>query len=353
MERKLKIVAISNHGCMRGQKTSICLMQRGHKLHSIANKVTQYSDLYETMMVYQDIHQMRNAIMTHKDADIFHCHNEPSWFVTIIKELLPKSKVILDMHDSMLLRRTDDEVIEANDPAIFRLSTDERNNCQLADGIVYVCDAMKQIVHNEFALSQPCIVLPSALPRQFYRVDFIRYQQALVYEGRIDNDKELSKDWGFFKYANYIEFARQCKEIGIPFHIYTPRKNEEVRKDYKDAIVHEPLGYDKFIKEMGCHDWGLVGNCFKTPEWKNALPNKLFEYMGACLPIICFNADTSWDFIKDYGMGIKVESMQEIKDRWAEHRECRKNVIKHRMEFCLENYIGKLEELYEKVLSIG
>jgi hypothetical protein len=288
----------------------------------------------------------------HKDADIFHAHNEPSWFVTVVKEQLNNAKVVLDVHDSMLLRRDHEEVEKANDPEIFRVSVDERNNIQLADGLVYVCDPMKKIVEEEFLPTVPSIVLPSALPKQFFRIDFIRWQQALVYEGRIDTDKELDKQWGFFKYSNYLEFARQCKENKIPFEIYTPRKNEEVRAEYDPlCFVHEPLSYDKFIKAIGSHDWGLVGNCFYTPEWKYALPNKLFEYMGACLPIMCFNADESWNFIKDYGMGIKVDSFKEIIDRWPEQRECRANVIKHRMQFCLENYIERLEDLYQRVLA--
>jgi len=327
-------------------------MNKGYEVHALANKVTQYSDLYRTLFVYQDITQLRQSILAHKDADIFHCHNEPSWFVTVIKELLPNAKVILDVHDTMLLRRSFEEVEEANDPNIFRVSVDERNNMQLADGLVYACDPMQKIVNEEFSLTQPNIVLPSALPKQFYRIDFIRWEQALVYEGRIDNEKELSKQWGFFKYSNYIDFAKKCMGHEIPFHIYTPRKNEEVRQDYANiCVLHEPLSYDKFIKEMGSHDWGLVGNCFVTPEWKYALPNKLFEYMAACLPIMCFNADESWNFIKDYGIGIKVESFQEIKDRWSEQRKCRENLIKHRMEFCLEKYIGKLEDLYKTVLA--
>ena len=72
--------------------------------------------------------------------------------------------------------------------------------------------------------------------------------------------------------------------------------------------------------------------------------------MGACLPIICFNADESWNFIKEHKIGIKVDSFEEIVDRWKEHTECRNNLIKCRLQFALENYLPRLEELYKKVL---
>lgn len=337
---------------MRCQKEAIVLIQRGYKVHLIANKLTQYSDLYETTNIFQDIHQLRKAVLSHKDADIFHCHNEPSWFVTVIKEMLPDKKVVIDVHDSMLLRRSQEEVDAANDPSVFRISVDERNNFQLADGLIYVCDPMKEMVNATFGLTQPCAVVPSAVPRQFYRIDFIRWQGGLVYEGRIDAEKDLDKEWGFFRYCNYVPLAKECKEKGIPFYIYTPRKNESVRSEYEPhAILHEPLAYDKFIKEIGCHDWGLVGNSFYTEEWKNALPNKLFEYMAGCVPIVCWNADHSWEFIKDTGMGIRIDSLDELKQRWREHEECRKNLIKRRMDFCLENYMDRVETLYKEVLG--
>ena len=335
---------------MRVNKMAMCLMKRGHELHLITNKLVQYTDKFKTVIAYQSGEQLRDAVKLHPDADLFHAHNEPSWFVTIVKEAFPHKKVILDVHDSMLLRRTEEDV-EQN-PGTFRWTADERNNMQLADGLVYVCKPMQDIVGPAYNITQPTAIIPNMVPRDFYRIDHIGIQRGIVYEGRIDLSKQLEKQWDFFEYSNYLPFAEECLKHGIPFHIYTARQNEELRKAYNDkCIMHPPLSYDKLIKEIGVHDWGLVGNNTKHEEWKNALPNKLFEYMAACLPIICFNADESWNFIKDYDIGIKVDSFEEIKKRWNEAREKRNNLIKCRQQFTLDEQMPKLEALYKEVLA--
>ena len=334
---------------MRMNKIGLVLIQKGYNVHVITHKVSQYCEIYKSIGVYQ----LHNLIQLHKDAVLFHVHNEPSWFVTAVKQEFFDKPVIIDVHDSILLRRSHKEVEKARDPDIFRVSADERNNFQLADGLVYVCSPMQRIVNGEFGITQPNIILPSAVPRRMYRNDFFKWEQGLVYEGRIDLPSQLAKQWDFFKYCDYVEFAKGCAKHNIPFHVYTPKRNVELRQVYGALCkLYPPKAYDDLIHQIGRHDWGFVGNSFKTPEWKYGLSNKLFDYMAANLPIIAWNADTNWNFIKKYKIGIKVNSFEEMVDRWGEVRECRKNLTKIRLSLALENYIERLEKLYEEVLDV-
>lgn len=344
----MKIVMLTRHCCIRVIKEALPLISLGHEVHLITNKITQFSDLFTTVTAYQDVDQLYNAVKLHGDADIFHAHNEPSWFVTVVKETLSNVPIILDIHDSHVLRRTDEELREINDPEYFRISVDERNNFQLADGLVYVCNPMVDKVGGEFKLDQPYIVLPSYVPERFYRIDFLRWIGGLVYEGRIDLPDELPKTWDFFQYSNYIDLAKKARELGIDFHVYTPRQNEKVLKAYKDiAYLQTPQKLDRLIKCLGSHDWGLVGNIYHFEEWENALPNKLFEYLAGCVPVVAINARECSNLIDEYKIGISVESLEELTERWKEHREARKNVIKFRKEFTMERHISSLVEFYK------
>lgn len=351
----MKIVMLSRHGCIRVMKEGMGLIARGHEVHLVAEQVTQFSQEFKTVTIYQDSDQLYNAIRLHQDADIFHAHNEPSWFVTVVKDLGIKAPVILDMHDSNLIRKTPDEQeAEAqHNPDAFRVSVDERNNAQLADGLVFPCEPMRVQVCEEFGTKQPNLVLPSYLPKCFYRFDFGNWYGGLVYEGRIDTHNELPGRWkALFAYSDYLKLAARCKELDVPFHIYTPRINEEVRKQYGEvAIMHQPKPMEKLIKALGGHNWGLVGNMTPHTEWKNALPNKLFEYMAGCVPIVAMHAEESARWVREYDIGIVVDSVEELKERWGEHSAKRANVIKHRMRFVMENAIPDLEKLYAQVIE--
>lgn len=349
----MKVVFISRHGCFRTAKEAMPLLAKGYDVHLITERVTQGSEHFKTVMQYQDLDQLYNAVKVHRDADIFHAHNEPSWFVTVVKDLGIKAPVVLDVHDSNLLRKTPEQQeaeMETN-PEAFRVSVDERNNIQLADGLVYVGPAMKRIIEAEYKPEAPSVILPSYLPRGFYRIDFANWMGGLVYEGRIDMADTLPGRWKtLFQYCDYRELAKKALAMDMPFHIYTPRENKELRAAYHElCILHEPKGINRLIQCLGRHDWGLVGNEGVHEEWKNALPNKLWEYMAGACPVVAMNADESAAVIKEYDVGIVVGSLEELAERWKEHREKRQNVIKRRREFEMENHIHLVENLYKQL----
>jgi hypothetical protein len=250
----------------------------------------------------------------------------------------------------MLSRRKPEEELDHRQ---FRISVDERNNFKLADALVYVCNPHQEVVNREYEIKVPNIVLYSAVPINFYRIDFKKWWGGMVYEGRIDVPGALDEgsEWDFFEYANYVKMAEAAKKEGVAFHIYTPRKNEKIREAYNPvAIMHDPLSLDQLIKALGGHDWGIVGNINPHPQWDIAIPNKLFEYMAACLPIVAFNAGECSKFIEDHGFGITVNSIPELKERWDEQFKCRENIIKKRNAFCMEEMIQPLDDLYRELL---
>jgi glycosyltransferase involved in cell wall biosynthesis len=91
-----------------------------------------------------------------------------------------------------------------------------------------------------------------------------------------------------------------------------------------------------------------MGNVYPTPHWNSTMPNKVFDYMAAGVPTVAINAKETGDFITKHDIGISVDSLEELKDRWGEERKCRKNLIKKRQQFVMDNHISKLEDLYRQ-----
>lgn len=324
---------MAHHCCVRVQKQALALLDRGYEVHLIGNILPSAPE-FATTCHFSTVSQLREALRLHKDADIIHIHNEPSWMLIAAKEVLPNIPIVLDIHDAMVFRSTEEKY----------KSAEERITFDWADGLVFVGEKCKQIINPQ----KPSCVLPSYVNEQYYEFQGWQWVGGVVYEGRVDIPKQ--KD--FMQYCNYVDTCKGFQEIGIPFHIYTPGAGKEEKKDCYKSICHlcTPLPYDKLIRIMGCHDFGLCGNVKKYREWNVAFPNKLFEYLAAGIPIIALNCTEVAKFVRKHEVGIVVKSIQEIKDRWDERMECQKNVFLKRFEFTMEKHIHILEELYEELV---
>lgn len=327
------------------------LIERGHEVHLVAKKHTLFAEQYKSFLHYSNIDQCLESIRLHiRDADVFHVHNEPSWFVYAIKELTDKP-VILDAHDSYLTRSTPEEQIaalDAGEPHV-RVTAEERAAFQIADAVNFASEPMKEQVASEFRLDCPMTVLPSFVPKSLYRYHFKEWMGGVLYEGRVTIPKEhegKSNGTGAY-YCDYLDFARQTHERGMDFHLYGAREDAAFKNLYEPlAFVHKGYAYADLLDQISRHDWGLVGNTVPSPQWQVAMPNKMFDYLAAGVPSVCINAQAASEAAQEHGFGMTVGSVDELAERWREHRDCRKRVFKARQAFAMENHIHKIEELY-------
>ncbi len=330
-------------------------MDRGYDVHLIAKKPSTFANLYKTFAHYSHVDQCLDSIRLHaRDTDIFHCHNEPSWFVCAVKEITDKP-VILDVHDTYLTRSTPEEAREALDagkPHVY-VNNEERNSMQIADGLNFVSMPVRDACQSVFKLEQPHNVLPSYVPSSLYRYEFQVWFGGLVYEGRvtIPEQHENLKGGTGSHYCDYQDVAKKAKELGIDFHIYAGKEDKRFLEVYDDlAFVHPGYPYSNLLDMISRHDWGLVGNTVKNTQWDAAMPNKLFDYLAAGVPSVVIGASESAKLVAEYGIGMAVDSLETLAENWSEHRRCREQLFKHRQELSMENHIGSLENLYREVM---
>ncbi len=351
----MKIVFVSHHSCIRVHKTALPLIEGGqHQIHLLANKWTSFAESYTTFGHWLEVGQLYNLIKLHAPTtDVWHVHNEPSWFVTMIKEICPDTPVVLDIHDSFAARVTPQEqedIYEKEGKEIVRITGEERNNFQLADALIFPGRSFAKVITDEFKLTQPQIVLPSYLPRRLYRYNIQDWLGGLVYEGKIQLNTEARHSYGF-RYCQYLEMAKKCKELNMDFHLYS-RDDDEFNRVYKDyAILHKPEHFTEMLKVIARHDWGLVGNIMPSTQWDVAFPNKLFEYIATGVPVVAINAKECGEFVEKEGIGISIKSVEELANRWGEHREIRKTLIKKREKYSMDNNIHPLENLYRELVN--
>ena len=258
--------------------------------------------------------------------------SEPSWVVPVIREILPKKKLVLDIHDAQVWRSSDPRY----------KSAEERLSFAWADSLVVPSDTCKKILEPK----QPCLVLPPYVNDFCYQSRGWAWKGGIVYQGRVD----LPSSKEFMSYSRYEELAKQLKDE-IPLHIYMPGKEEDLKPWYDIyrplCTFNKGLQYEAMLSALGFYDWGLCGNITKHQEWDVAMPNKLFDYMAGGIPIIALNCKEVAKFVKKHKVGIAVSSIQEIKDRWEEREQCQRNVFLKRFNFTMEKHIEKLSSFLQ------
>lgn len=350
----MKIVMVSSHSCVRVHKIALPLIAKGYDVHLIARKRVAFTPQYKTFTQYDDIDGCLDAIKLHAhDTDIFHCHNEPSWFVYAVKELTDKP-VVLDAHDSYLTRSTNEEHIAAlaNGEPHVRVTAEERAAFQLADAVNFVSESMRDQVVDVYKLDCPISVLPSYVPKSWYKYHFKEWMGGIVYEGRVTTPIQHE---GKFNgtgagYCDYLDFAAKAQDMGVDFHLYAGRKDPDFMKLYDPlCFVHPGYTYQDLLDQISRHDWGLVGNSTYSPQWQVALPNKMFDYLASGVPSAVMNAQAAAELVREHKFGIVVDSVEELTERWPAHRECRKQLFMARQNLAMENHIHIVEDLYRAV----
>ncbi|MHA2278620.1 MAG: glycosyltransferase [Candidatus Kariarchaeaceae archaeon] len=346
---KPSITMIAGHCCIRVHKMAMPLQSLGYKINLIVNKYPIIlKQFYNSISVYDTQEHLSNAIkFIDPYTDIYHCHNEPNWFVSAVKEVSNKP-VILDWHDSFLLRRS------RSNKEKYRIMVDERNNAFLADGFNFPCTPMKNEIFHEFKTlkNKPNTILWSYLPKDFYQFNFDEWIGGICYQGRVDHPNIVKDEkYSFFTYCEYSKLAEELKNKQIPLYLYAV-KNEIINWYAKRNLISGGGVYEfeQLIRKCASHDWGLIGNIDSHREWHNAMPNKLFEYIASQVPIVALNASYAGKWIEKEGIGINIKSLDELVNRWDERDQCRNTLIKKRLNYVMENHIHKLENLYANIL---
>lgn len=329
----MKVLVVAHRTCSRTIKQMAALSSLVD-LHLVTH-TPPLADLFKTVSFFHNPEELRRTLERFKDMDIIHVVSEPSWVVIPCKEILPNKKIVYDWHDAQIWRSE-----RAEDA-----SAEERLVSNWVDAIIVPSESCKQLIDTNL----PCVVLPPYVNEVHIAYNAWGYLGGIVYEGRLDPPKQ--KD--FMGYAKYIDLAKEFDKEGIAFNVFSPSASKpEVREAYKDiCTLNQGVPHDRLIGLLGVYDWGLCGNLGKFREWDVAMPNKLFEYMAGGIPIIALNARETGLFVERHGVGISVNSIQEIKDRWDERDLCQKNVMLKRHQFTMEKHIGIVTDLYKRLLS--
>jgi glycosyltransferase involved in cell wall biosynthesis len=295
----------------------------------------------------------------HQQADVYHFHDPELLPAGMLLKVFTRAKVIYDVHEDVPQQILTKYWIPTllGLPMAFLFNMLEKLAARAFDAVVV---ATRNIAER-FSKRDPIVIhnypdlgmLPNAR-----RVSSEKNEKVIVYVGGI------SRLRGAVEMVRALEYLPPSLKIRL-----------ELIGKFEPSTIEEDLqalpGY-KYVRFLGWLPWepawqqaqcGLVGLLLfhPAPNHTNALPNKLFEYMAAGLPVIASNFPLWKEIIEGNKCGLTVNPLNPKEIAGAieyllTNPDEAKQMGENGRKLVLEKYNWKQEakrllELYEKLIG--
>lgn len=346
----MRILSVSDHCCMRVLKQGIALEKRGIEMVYMSKRVAN-SGFYEDMKYYStyiDHNHFAQKIQRYKDIDLIHVHNEPDWMGHIAKQFRPDLPVVFDAHD----------LFSARLPHAADKFGDEDRSFKKCDAFVYPSIGYKEHslkLYKKYNIkNRPNLVLYSMCNEEWLVDTPLPRIHSLVYEGGLrvkEQHPAIPDNMKYHQYRDFNEVFKWLSSRNIPITAFSANVDGIIHHGESGALVTPAIPYQILTKQLSRFDWGIVGSPIPdNPQWKHAMPHKLFECIAAGTPVIGFHAKELCNFIEKHKIGIVVDDWKDIPDVYDQHEKYRRNLLFLQQQFVMERHIQKLIDLYKELV---
>jgi len=290
-------------------------------------------------------------------SDIYHFHDPDLLHVGMLLKYLTKAKVIYDVHEdypkAILTKNWLLSIARKPVSHIFNF-VEKLSSCWLDYIIAATDNIAKGFKNGKITIIRNYPILKSIQSKS--KFDFER--PTLIYEGGLAEERGISQ---IVQAMEYVSPSRNIKLI-LCGKFFPESYQKKVRK-LRGFDKVEYLGWiepEEVWLKINQATFGIV--CFLPKENHiKAMPNKLFEYMAAGLPVIASNFPLWKEIVEGNKCGLTVNPIEPIEIAKAveyliEHpQEARKmgeNGRKAVLEkYNWENESKKLLKVYEKLIK--
>jgi glycosyltransferase involved in cell wall biosynthesis len=237
-------------------------------------------------------------------ADLYHFHDPELMPVGILLKYTTRAKVIYDVHENYPENILSKEWIAWPLRKVFSKCIEllERVTGFVVDGIV----AATEHIGTRFPSKKTCIVRNFPLLAQSNRADVQR-----VYEG----NNRLIYTGGISPHRGILQIVQSLAYVKTPGarlillgRIIDQRIWETIQKmpGFERVDYLGQVSFDEMYRYLYASAVGLICNQ-PAHDFDLALPNKLFEYMSAGLPIVASDFELWRSVVADNDCGIMVD----------------------------------------------
>jgi glycosyltransferase involved in cell wall biosynthesis len=302
--------------------------------------------------------------LLHSPADIYHAHEERALLASYIVARLRGKPLIFDAHELPL-----SEASVRRWRRLHALST--RILAWIVPrcaGVITVSPPIAQEIRRRYRAPEVTLVRNVPTYRSVVRTDRLRHHLGLspdvrlaLYQGGLQPNRGLDR---LIRAAPFLAPDIVIVLMGKAAKATQAQLEALIASEgFADRVkILPPVPYEELLDWTASADIGLN---VLPPDYSLSirwcLPNKLFEYLMAGLPVLSSPLDAVVDVIKTYDVGAIVSSLAPadigaaINTMLADHSaltRMRRNALDAaQQEFCWEKERGQLIHLYHEILG--
>jgi glycosyltransferase involved in cell wall biosynthesis len=276
------------------------------------------------------------TISQYKNFEIIHCHDLETLPIGVWIKLFfnKQAKVVYDAHE----HETERSYKQNRWLKKFKRNM-EQYFIRHADAVITVSESIAADYMKLYKIHKPYLVYncPHYYPpsnQNLFRKTFHIPEETKVflYQGALGYGRGIEI---------MIDAFKKMPDHVIVFMGYGVMKNQikKASEEHTNIFYHQAVDQDKLHDFTSSADWGLVYIENVSLSYNYCLPNKLFEFIFAGLPIIVTPLSELTNFVKTYPVGIISEGF--TSDDLIK-------AVKQTQTFNKENFNSHFREIVEK-----
>ncbi|MCH9812847.1 MAG: glycosyltransferase [Epsilonproteobacteria bacterium] len=249
---------------------------------------------------------IKEAISYAKSFDCVHCNDLNTLPIGVfIKIFLNKNiKIIYDAHEY----ETETNGLKGIQKGVIKVL--ERFLIPYANKVITVSDSIANAYVKLYNIPKPILILNTPPYQEIEKKNLLRKnlnileeQIIFLYQGGLSYGRGIETLLETFK-------QQQNKESHVLVLMGYGALEEKIKEDakkYKNIYFHPAVSPNVLIDYTASADFGVSTIEDSCLSYRFCLPNKLFEYMMAEIPVIVSNLDEMKNFVHSHQVGIIAE----------------------------------------------
>ncbi len=299
------------------------------------------------------------VIKNYKNYDIFHCNdlNTLPIGVMIKKFFNNKAKIVYDAHEYEINDTPYESKLNIKLKYFF-----EKFLIKYTDKVIAVSDAIANEYIRLYGIEKPALVLNTPPFQQIEKKDIFREKfnipkenTIFLYQGGLSSGRGIEILLETFKQLHQSLITNHQKPV-IIFMGYGELEKEikKASEEYNNIYYHQAVSPNILLDYTSSADFGISTIEDSCLSYRYCLPNKMFEYLMAEMPVIVSNLYEMKRLVERYKIGIvaKENTPQGLKEAIQEamkldKKELQKNIQKVKEIYNWEQQEKVLLEVYK------